>query len=120
MNERLKELRLFLNISQTELAERIGVGRSAISRLENGSNSFTNQMVSSICREFGVSENWLRYGKGEMFAEISKAEKAARFVGYVLGNTDDEFVLNTFIALGQATPTEWEVIKNFVNRIKGE
>lgn len=119
MKERLKELRIALGISQAELGERIGVSRAAISRLESGSNNFTNQMVTSICREFGVNEEWLRTGSGDMFEEISRAEKAAQIVGAALGS-GDEFILNTFIALGQLSPAEWELIKKFVDKIKGD
>jgi transcriptional regulator with XRE-family HTH domain len=119
MKERLKELRIALGISQAELGERIGVSRAAISRLESGSNNFTNQMVTSICREFGVNEEWLRTGSGDMFEEMSRAEKAAQIVGAALGS-GDEFILNTFIALGQLSPAEWELIKKFVDKIKGD
>jgi len=119
MKERLKELRIALGISQAELGERIGVSRAAISRLEGGSNNFTNQMVTSICREFGVNEEWLRTGSGDMFEEMSRAEKAAQIVGAALGS-GDEFILNTFIALGQLSPNEWELIKKFVDKIKGD
>ena len=118
MKERLKELRVALGISQAELGERIGVSRAAISRLESGSNNFTNQMVTSICREFGVNEEWLRTGSGDMFEKMSRAEKAAQIVGAALGS-GDEFILNTFIALGQLSPNEWELIKKFVDKIKG-
>lgn len=118
MKERLKELRIALGISQAELGERIGVSRAAISRLESGSNNFTNQMVTSICREFGVNEEWLRTGSGDMFEEMSRAEKAAQIVGAALGS-GDEFIFNTFIALGQLSPNEWELIKKFVDKIKG-
>lgn len=120
MNERIKELRKTLNLSQEAFAERIGLKGSAVSHLESKRRNITNQNINAICREFGVNENWLRYGKGEMYSEMSKAEKASKLVGSVLGNTEDDFILNTFIALGQATPAEWEVIKNFVNRIKDE
>lgn len=119
MKERLKELRIALGISQAELGERIGVSRAAISRLEGGSNNFTNQMVTSICREFGVNEEWLRTGSGDMFEEMSRAEKAAQIVGAALGS-GDEFILNTFIALGQLSPNEWELIKKFVDKIKSD
>lgn len=119
MKERLKELRIALGISQAELGERIGVSRAAISRLESGSNNFTNQMVTSICREFGVNEEWLRTGSGDMFEEMSRAEKAAQIVGAALGS-GDEFILNTFIALGQLSPAEWELIKKFIDKIKGD
>lgn len=117
MNERVKELRTALGLSQEELGKRIGVTRGAISRIENGTNNLTPSLSKSICREFSISEEWLRTGSGSMFVEMTRAEQAAKIVGNAL-NTDDDFILNTFIALGQLTPAEWEVIKKFVDKIK--
>ena len=47
----------------------IGMGKSAVSRIENGVNGTTDQTIRSICREFGVNERWLRTGEGEMFEQ---------------------------------------------------
>ena len=72
MNERVKELRKHLGLSGEKFGERIGVQRNAISRIETGKNGLTEANIKSICREFNVSEDWLRYGKGDMFNELSK------------------------------------------------
>lgn len=117
MNERIAELRKYLGLSMDAFGSRIGVTRSAISKFENGSTKCSEQTILSICREFSVNEEWLRTGSGNMFMEMSRAELAAKIVGSAL-DTDDEFVHNTFIALGQLSPAEWEVIKNFVDKIK--
>nr|DAE66244.1 MAG TPA: hypothetical protein [Caudoviricetes sp.] len=119
MNERVKEIRKALGLSMETFGGRIGVTRSAISRIESGVVNVTNQNVTAICREFGVNEEWLRTGKGSMFEEMSRAEKAAQIVGAALGS-GDEFILNTFIALGQLSPNEWELIKKFVDKIKSD
>lgn len=118
MNERIKELRKELGLSQEAFGKRLGVSKAAISRIESGLNSISNMNIVSICREFSVNEDWLRTGSGSMFAELSRAELAAKIVGNALGS-NDEFVINTFIALGQLTPAEWDVIKKFVKKIKG-
>lgn len=117
MNERIAELRKYFNLSMDAFGSRIGVTRSAISKFENGSNNCSEQTILSICREFNVSEDWLRNGTGEMFVEMSRAELAANIVGSAL-DTDDGFILNTYIALAQLTPAEWDVIKKFVDKIK--
>lgn len=70
MNERLKELRKCLGINQEEFAVKIGVTRSAISRLESGDINFTEQMIISICRAFNVNRSWLVEGIGEMFTNL--------------------------------------------------
>lgn len=73
-------MRKSLGLSQSELGKRIGVSRAAISRLEGGSNNFTNQMITSICREFNVNERWLRTGEGEIFkSEISLCDEYDTF-----------------------------------------
>lgn len=118
MNERIKELRKTLGLSQEAFAERLGLKGSAVSLVECGRRNVTTQNINAICREFGVNEEWLRTGSGDMFEEMSRAEKAAQIVGAALGS-GDEFILNTFIALGQLSPNEWELIKKFVDKIKG-
>lgn len=67
MNERIKELRKNLNLTMEKFGIRLGVGKTAISKLENGERNLTELMFKSICREFNVNEEWLRNGKGEMF-----------------------------------------------------
>ena len=119
MNERIKELRKTLGLSQEAFAERLGLKGSAVSLVECGRRNVTNQNVTAICREFGVNEEWLRTGSGDMFEEMSRAEKAAQIVGAALGS-GDEFILNTFIALGQLSTAEWELVKKFVDKIKGD
>ncbi len=74
LNERVKELRDFLGLTMEKFGERVGVKKSAINKIEKGNNSVTDQMIKSICREFGVSEEWLRTGEGEMFVHISSNE----------------------------------------------
>lgn len=66
MDERIKLLRRSLNLTQQEFADRIGVKRNTIANYETGRNDPIDSVVSLICREFGVSETWLRTGEGEM------------------------------------------------------
>ena len=37
--------------------------------LESGRNAPSEQTIKLICFEFGINENWLRTGEGEMKAE---------------------------------------------------
>lgn len=66
MNERLKELRKLLGLNQTEFGKRLGVGNTTISKIEIRENNLTEQMITSVCREFGANEEWLRTGRGEI------------------------------------------------------
>lgn len=69
MNERLKLLRKHLHLSGEKFGKKIGLGKVAISDMENGRYKLTEQTILSICREYNVNEAWLRTGKGEMFVK---------------------------------------------------
>lgn len=67
--ERIKELRKTLSLTLEKFGQRIGVGKSTISDLENGRRSLSEHMTKSICREFSVDYIWLTTGEGGMFVE---------------------------------------------------
>lgn len=67
--ERIKDVRNSLGLTLEKFGEKLGVTKTAISRLENGERSLTEQMTKSICREFSVDYMWLTTGEGEMFVE---------------------------------------------------
>ena len=79
MNERLKELRNYLGLSQEAFGETVGVTKAAISRIESGINSLSDRMILSIVTQHNVSEEWLRTGNGSMFNALSADEEVIEF-----------------------------------------
>ena len=67
--ERIKDVRNSLGLTLEKFGEKLGVTKTAISRLEKGERSLTEQMTKSICREFSVDYMWLTTGEGEMFVD---------------------------------------------------
>lgn len=67
--ERIKELRKALGLTLEKFGDRLGVTKVTISRIEKEERNLTDQMALSICREYGVNEEWLRSGYGEMFKD---------------------------------------------------
>lgn len=65
-NNRIRQIRRHFDLTQQEFADRIGVKRNTIASYETGRNLPIDSVISLICREFGVSEIWLRTGEGEM------------------------------------------------------
>lgn len=89
MNQRLKLLRKQFNLNQSDFALRIGVSQSAVAAWESGIRNPIDAIVQSICREFGVSESWLRTGDGPMFVAQSPDEQITAYVAKTLkGNND--------------------------------
>lgn len=76
MNTRIKELRKSFGLSQSEFANRIGIGQTGISSIERGNSTVTDRTISQIVNSFGVDEHWLRTGEGEPFPEPSPEDQA--------------------------------------------
>lgn len=91
MNTRLVELRKHgLHLTQEEFGKRLGVRKTAISKIERGENKLTEQMQKSICREFGVNPEWLASGTGEMFVTHTHDEEVAMYVQDILDAENNE------------------------------
>ena len=119
MNKRVKEVRKALGLTLEKFGERVGMKKSGLSQVENGSNSVSNQLFSAIVREFNVNEQWLRTGEGEMFAAASTHDQVEHIVQQALKGNDD-FRIQVFTALGEMTDAEWDLVRNFVRKIKLE
>ena len=91
MNERIKELRKALGLTQQEFANRVGVKRNTIAQYETGRNPPIDAVVASICREFHVRESWLRDGTGPMYTVMDEADELTRIFEEI-GASDDELV----------------------------
>lgn len=67
MIERMREVFFKSGLSQTEFARRVKVTPAYIWRILNiDTVKPSERVVADICREFNVSEDWLRTGEGAM------------------------------------------------------
>lgn len=89
-NERVRAIRKAKNLTLERFGAAVGVQKSAISKIERGENSVSDQIRLSICRAFDVNENWLRTGKGEMFLHGDDAVIAEVAERYHLSELDKE------------------------------
>lgn len=75
MNNRIRELRKALGLSQKQFAERIGLRQNAVSYMEKQGAAITEQNIIAICAQFSVNKDWLRTGSGKMFTENQKKQR---------------------------------------------
>lgn len=120
MYERLKAVRKAVKLNQTEFAARIGLTQNYWTMVENGKRDPSNQVILSICREYGVDEIWLRTGEGEMFQPKSKEEEIAAFVGKLLRRGNDGFKRRFVAALAELPEEAWEAVEEFTKKVAAE
>lgn len=120
MHERIKELRKHFNLTQQEFADRLGIKRGAVANYEIGRNVPIDAVIALICREFGVNENWLRYGEGEMATVSTRDEELAAFMGRVLSDRPDSIRRRLIYALSRLDESGWEVVDQMATLIAAE
>lgn len=104
MNERIRELRKLLKLTQQAFADQIGFSQNYIWQLEKGERTPSDRTIADICRIFGVDEAWLRDGIGEPFREKSREEELAAVFGSILAGQPSQ--KNAFISAIAQLPDE--------------
>lgn len=113
MKERIRKLRRTLDLTQQSFGERIGIKRNTVANYETGRNEPVASVISLICREFNVSEKWLRTGEGEMFQPTQKNELDALIKRYNLTDAD-KFLIENYLEL---KPDSKKAIIDFIMNI---
>ena len=115
LKERIKELRKTLGLTLEEFGNKLGVTKTTISRIENGVNSVTNQMLTSICRTFDVREEWLRTGDGKMFEDSLDEDEVAAYVAELLDpdNPFADLIIEIMRTYSQLDPVSQAALKKF-------
>ena len=67
MGGRLKLIRKTLGLTQEQLAQRLGVGKTALSMIETGKARLSSRNRNILVQELNVNPSWLETGQGEMF-----------------------------------------------------
>lgn len=91
IQERVKALRKHFDLSQAEFGKQLGVSRDVISNLEYGRVAVSDLIINMICAKFGVNEQWLRTGEGEMFPPMTTDMKVAKLFGGIMKEDLSEF-----------------------------
>ena len=89
MQERIRIIRKNARLTQAEFAERIGVKANTVTSYETGLRIPSDAVIISICREFSISESWLRTGEGEMLDQADPDTELAKIFGQIAGSDDD-------------------------------
>lgn len=76
-------------LTKTAFAERLNVSQPFISKLASGVSTPSDRTIADICREFGISEEWLRTGSGEPHIARDKDENFIRICEEINLSDDD-------------------------------
>ena len=89
MNQRFKEIRLALNLTQKEYAEKINLKPNTVAVIESGRRGVSDETLRAILFAFDVNPDWLIHGKGDMFMPRTLDDDLAEKFFKILGTESD-------------------------------
>lgn len=127
MNDRIKAIRKAKALSQKDFAEKLGLTDSAVAKYESGDRTPNGAVISAICLKFGVNQEWLQSGTGEMWASEQADESIADFAGRLLNinapDVDEDtaaFRAALIRVMARLTPAEWKILKEKADEFSAE
>ena len=117
MYERIRILRKQLGLNQTEFGARIGVKQTTIAGYERGASTPLDAVIAAICREFGVSERWLRSGEGEMFPPRDRLSELSALAGRFLASDPTDFQQRFARMMLSLSPEEWALLESKASQL---
>lgn len=73
--DRLKEMMLEMNLKQTDIARECGVSSQYISAVMRGQRPMSDRLIERVSHRYGVSQEWLAFGIGQMFKSEFRQEQ---------------------------------------------
>ena len=71
VNQRIKELREKIGLNQRDFSKILSLSGGYISGIEVNLRKVNDRLIKLIISEFGVNEEWLRFGNGEIFKKAN-------------------------------------------------
>ena len=119
MNERFKELRKALGLTQSEFGKILGLSTSGVSEIEAGRRKVTEQhiiMLSNYKKKI-INIEWLRTGDGEMFVKMDREAELMTWAGSVLGSVDESFKKRFVKMLSELDDRDWETLEKIALKL---
>lgn len=120
MNERIKIVREKNGLTQVKFAERLKISRNNIAGYEAGSRIPSDAVISLICREFSVNEEWLRTGEGEPFKVARRDQQIESFINRILEDEPEGPKARLVAALAGLDEHGWDVLVDLAQKMVAE
>lgn len=121
MKERIKQVRKEAGLNQVEFGARVGVKGNTIGNYELGLRNPSDAVIFSICREFNVSEDWLRTGKGDMRVKLSRNAEITMWSSKITRSDYDIPFAQEFVHMLTKLDTEdWKTLEKMAKMLHKE
>lgn len=115
INQRIQEVIDSLGITKTAFATSINVSQQYISKIVRTGNP-SDLFINTVCMVHNISEEWLRYGKGNMYLPVTEEERYSKNIAK-LQRADDETIMRWVNAIAETNPAALAEVESFMKRL---
>lgn len=101
-------------LTKTAFAEKLNVSQPFISKLASGASIPSDRTIADICREFNISEEWLRTGNGEPHIKRDEDEEFIKICEEI-NLSDDDLVKRIIRAYWALEESEKAVVRKLID-----
>ena len=104
-------------LTKTKFAEQLHLSQPFVSGICSGAKQPSDRTIADICREFNVSEAWLRDGVGDMEVKRTMNQELALMVNELMTESDESYRKRFVAALLDLPPEFWPELKRFLEKL---
>lgn len=103
-------------ITKTEFAIKLNITQAYVSKITNKGAIPSDRLIEDICEKFGVNENWLRTGDGEMFIDVPVEDEYFKAATQI-SKSGDKFAMQAIIEYWKLDDVSKEVLMDYIYKI---
>ena len=100
-------------LTKTDFGKKINLSQPTISKLVNGTQNPSDRTLIDISDKFGIREEWLRTGEGQMRIQTTRQEEMSQFFGQLL-HDDIPDRREIILALSKMSPEWWKATADLI------
>lgn len=120
MNNRIKNVRKKLHLTQAEFGQKIGLTRDAVANIEGNRIEIKDIVIKSICREFKIDSDWLVNGTGgDDREDIFKDDDSdAQAIVDSVMTGDNDFAKKVLVKFAKLSEEHWKQLQEILKELE--
>ena len=107
MRDRLRDVRKDREMTVQAFADYLGVSKSTVESYEYGRRKAPTAYIKLVCERFGVNEQWLLTGEGNMYASVSREKAVYDAIRKARPDMPDSFPKDVAAAMAKLSSEDW-------------
>lgn len=122
LNERILLILKDAGKKRVDLARALNISEASVSTMCSGKTNPSAQNIALICQKFGINEEWLKTGKGEMKAPLTKQAEIAEITAQLFRKEETDLeTYNFLVALNktllQLDETQMQAVLDMIRKL---